>query len=79
MSSNKTNVETTIKTEEEILLDAYKNALQQRQVAETNFNNADNLYIDVAIYEYNAAHEKISIIIKQIKEVGANYGRIINL
>jgi hypothetical protein len=46
---------------------------------ESSFNNADPQFIDVAIYQYNAAQERINVLIKQMKEEGVNYGNIINL
>ena len=49
------------------------NALQEKQIAENNFNNADSEYIDVAIYRYNAALEKVNLIIRKVKET--KYGQ----
>ena len=49
------------------------NALQEKQMAENNFNNADSEYIDVAIYKYNAALEKVNLIIRKVKET--KYGQ----
>lgn len=46
----------------------YLNALQEKQIAENNFNNADSEYIEVAIHQYNAAIARVNLIIKKIKE-----------
>lgn len=42
-------------------------AIQNKNVALSNFNNADKEFIDVAIYQYNAAVEKVNVIIQMIK------------
>jgi hypothetical protein len=54
-------------------------AIEQKRFMESSFNNADPQFIDVAIYQYNAAQERINVLIKQMKEEGVNYGNIINL
>ena len=51
----------------------YLNALQEKQIAENNFNNADSEYIEVAIHQYNAAIARVNLIIKKIKE--KKYGK----
>jgi hypothetical protein len=61
------------------LLTDLAEAIEQKRFMESSFNNADPQFIDVAIYQYNAAQERINVLIKQMKEEGVNYGNIINL
>jgi hypothetical protein len=39
-----------------------KDAIQQFECAENLFNNAPSDLIDYAIYNYNAAHERLNVI-----------------
>lgn len=77
MLNNKENTE--VKSQDTTLLADLAEAIQQKRYAEMNFNNADDEFINVAIYEYNAAQEKINVIIKKMKKEGIEYGNIINL
>ena len=42
-------------------------AIQDKKIALSNFNNADAAFIDVAIYQYNAAAKKVDVIVQMIK------------
>lgn len=77
MLNNKENTE--VKSQDTTLLADLAEAIQQKRYAEMNFNNADDEFINVAIYQYNAAQEKIDVIIKKMKKEGIQYGNIINL
>lgn len=54
------------------LIIAYKDAHQEYLQAMNNFNSAEAEYVEVAIYQYNAAQIKMEIIIKEIKKEGIN-------
>lgn len=44
-----------------------KEIKEQMRQAEQNFNYADENYIDAAIYELNAAEEKLRAMIREVK------------
>jgi hypothetical protein len=77
MLNNKENTE--VKSQDATLLADLAEAILQKRHAEMNFNNAEDEFINVAIYQYNAAQEKINVIIKKMKKEGIEYGNIINL
>ena len=43
-------------------------AIENKNRALSDFNNADVAFIDVAIYQYNAALEKVNVILQMIKD-----------
>jgi hypothetical protein len=61
------------------LIHELNQALENKFIMENNFNHADPQFIDVAIFQYNAAQAKVNIILKQMKEEGVNYANSINL
>jgi len=54
----------------QMLKKLYKEAVEEKLFAERNFYNADKNFIDVAIFQYNAAISKVDVLLKQIKSEG---------
>lgn len=71
---NKKNDEQDYK--ESTLMEEYKKAKNEYNQALNNFDNAEKRFIDIAIYQFNAARKKLDILIEQIKEEDINYEKI---
>ena len=67
------------KSIDEVLKEEFLKAKQELDLTRINFNNATPKYVDVAIYNMNAAEEKIKMILIEMKEAGVKYNDIINL
>ena len=46
----------------------YYEAIENKKIALNCFNNADPDFIDVAIFNYNAAVERVNTLVKQMKK-----------
>lgn len=55
------------KSDDELLMDRYKEALQQIQIADQNFELATGEYIEVAIMELKSKELMLNTILKELK------------
>lgn len=55
------------KSDDELLMDRYKEALQQVQIADQNFELATGEYIEVAIMELKSKELMLNTILKELK------------
>lgn len=59
-------------SEEDMLRNNLDEALELLDQAQTNFDNADESFIEIANEELTLAHNRVNLIIKKLKKIGNN-------